>query len=654
MKRWQISSTTTGNWGAIQVVVTPSGGEPTDVTYLRDVPIASLSWTSTDPFGDATAQMSFDQLTALDDLGVGDLDWLQDWALVDIYLVPDGGGAKTKLWEGMIASYEVSGTGDGSSVSITCIGALYQLDLYVRAPAYEATALPYDDLIRHQFKHEARANLKTKELRIDFPAWWSTTDDNGDNVTGFTTKYSGDWGRPLTGYIQDLLSTMITEGGFQWTLTNEAGRQPVLQLRDRTTVNWTVAAMQPGMEIDATRDLSQTFNVIYGSGTDEAGTEWRNAVITSSRTGYEPLAYDERIHPQADRNPDFLPDLTRIEQYMNFGAGMTQADGTKAAQRILQREREPGWTGTISLKSDPEEGSKFEIKAGDNILVKYFMGSGEDGMMFHIASAEVDYEGGTISLTVDTRGRDLLTLEQALQRYRESKNPARLLRINRESQNFDDVKSPWDYSAGSGFIPPGSTGFDFEDYLYPWEDMVAATPPKQDPSKYVHVRASSSSAQDRWTFLEIPASTRANIASSQFICVDEDGNLKKIPFHVSIYTYEVSYYMMPMDPDTGIRTAFTANAFRVPTADNGVQDIESGPVEALVVGWGDGDQKAGYWPGLESESDPVSGMLRDDGTWFFEQDPTLGPGPTLWVAFYCDQQDEDVYFLGRLYKSTED
>lgn len=656
VERWQPLTVTKGDLGRLRLRIKPPGGRIQDVTFFRGVPAEIVSFSSTDPFGDATAQIRFPQLSPLDDFGSGELRWLKDWSDVDIVYVDDA-NVRHVIWEGLVTSIEIDGGADDSSVTLTCIGALYQIDFYVAQPKYYPRPLRHEDLIKVQMQPGHRTHLRTGNFKHTFPSWWTVKDQN-QNVTGYTTRFSGDWGRCLTGFVQDLLAVMQYEDGSQWTLLKDVGRVPHLQLRDTHTIHWTASVMSPGVEVGLTRDLSQVINVVYGEGIDSGGTTWRNAVIRGhgEKTDYHPLSYDSQVHPHK-RNPDFSNDLLRIETHINFGEGYDFETGVDIANRRIQREREPGWAGTVTLSLDPEEGSRFLMKAGQNILLKHFRGTGEDGILFHISECEIDPLGGSVTLKVDTRFRDLLTLEEALMRNNDAKTPSRLLRINRKSQVFDDTKIPWDYSVGSGFIPTKAHTLPWgtEKPLYPWVSWTKKYPPKKHQYAYVAVDATNKDVKKRWAFTTIYAASKGYIRMSEFVAVNENGDPVNVPFHVSIYTgASTSYEVMPRDPVTGERHPFWPGAFQ-PVSET----VEDNVPDLLAVGWGDGDQKAGYWPKLESEAAPPTGRLKEEGQWWFEHDAVISPEPILVVAFYVDNDDVPaghtgpIYFMGRLWKAVD-
>jgi len=141
-----------------------------------------------------------------------------------------------------------------------------------------------------------------------------------------------------------------------------------------------------------------------------------------------------------------------------------------------------------------------------SVRVKNLLGSGEEGIVFHINEAVCNPEDGTVSCKIDTKFRDLLTFEEAVARNRDPLLPSRLLQINRRSVMIEDQLAPWDYGAGSGFLPRKSTGW-FRDKaagdLFPWPKQALKYQPGAYPEYYVQVNANSSLRAERWTIVPV-------------------------------------------------------------------------------------------------------------------------------------------------------
>ena len=777
-------------WGRLQLVV-----NDVDVTFFRDIPTRIVSWSSGDPFDDANAVITFPQISTYETVGEGDLEWLEGHALVDINLVTPEGEIKT-LWEGMIASIEEDVTSDTSAVTVQCIGALYQLDYYVRAPKNlgEDQARPYEQAIGDEFypPNEFREALRTSAMVIEYPA--------GMDQTGWETRYSGTWEKTLTGYIQRLLADMVHNPLFEelieegvdpenalfevvldpdyppfpwgnsypsatlngtfrfefrdrltpripydgnagavkaafealptvdevtvtgsgtsgspwrieftgskvrhrwqpvirlihsdlrhnhgttrvtrlqrgsrgqeplidsddyegsWTLLKNTGRQPVLKQRDETNVHWHVGAGAPGVEHSLQSDYSQAPNVIFGEGTDESATTWRNSTVLMDRdtgeteTNYYPLAWDERTWPArkgvseagepTDPPPaEYSPENVRVEHMQRYGSGVSLLDAFRSSQQQLEKEKDPGWFGRITLNSDPEEGSRFEVKAGENIRLRYFRGhvprdeddldppEDEQGIVLHVAKVQCDFESGSVELTVDSKFRDLATLAGLIERLKsERKDPAKTLMANRSSGTTDDTKFPWDYAAGSGSLP--------KDAFATRVSTMPVGSPNANPNFFVYVNGANGDPWKRWTIEPMVAAGKGSVSRAEVRAYTAGGAPLAIPFHVGVYSMYVTELSMPKYP-------FEEGAWLQPAES---KDALTGYDPFAVVLWGQGGQRAGYWPGLESEGNPVTGILIDEGTWQFQ----VPEGENvLWVAIYAEV---NAYFQGRFFHGVQ-
>lgn len=604
-----------------------------------------------------------------------------------------------KVFEGFIASIAAASSG---GLSVQCQGALLQADHYKAKPFYPPNPQTLESLIMAVFDNTARPNLRTQPPMIVWPTGWSlrapaftgtsnTFDPNvspGTLWTGYTTRNTGSWDASLTSFVQNLLAVMLVKpgsgvpAGDQWTLRQarygdvvqglqSSGRQPYLCVRSRDTApSFVLWAGAPGVEVDMTRDGTQKEDVIYGTGTDVAGTTWRNAVIAAdgSRTDYLPLAYERDSYPTAG-NPLYHPTKMMRESYIQFGTGFAQTDATSSAEQMIARDSDPGWSGTITLSVDPSETlSRWQIFAGMTMRLLGFMGSGAGGWAFHIASVEADPNSGTVTLTVDTRYRDLLTLNEAIARTRDPLTPAKLLQLNMNSVTIEDIQAPWDYSAGSGYVPKAALALYANkptSSLFPYSAWVKANPPVAHPSWYVTVKASASQSKDRWTGpVPILMAEKGTIRRSEFFCVDKNGNLLPIQYSISLYYASgVNYSFMPTNGNNNY-SPFIPGAFESIDPTTGQPWAKPGlaPDQSLVIGWGNYDQPAGYWPGLYSAGAKATGLLVDESTWNWDcsanepnYDHLAKAGKeaasviTLYLMAYAEYT-ETVYIGGRLYR----
>lgn len=633
-----------------------------------------------------------------------------DFALVAPYRLRDADGRPTtqhavKVWEGFIAS--IAPQADG--IQVQCQGALFQIDRYLAKPLYPARPWPLESLIEDQFTHVARPQLRTAPMLISWPAGWgrivpaydaanadtyAPVATPGSRWTGYTSRQTGSWDHALTGFIQDQLSVMITRPGDgvavgnQWTvgqiLANEGnpGRQPVMRVRDRFAApDFAMWLGTPGLDAQLTGDSTQSENVIYGSGTDVHGTLWRNAVIAAdgSRTDYLPLAASRDVYPYVN-NPALVPGGFVSEAMTKFGTGFSQPDATDVARQSLARDADPGWTGNVTLSTDPSTTlSRWQVRAGMTFLLKGFMGSGEAGVALHVSAVAANPEAGTVELTVDSRYRDLLTVQEAAERTRDPLTPVKMLQVNRASVMIPDVQAPWDYTAGSGYVPTPSKAFqDFAPVAegFPHEDWATKHAPTRYDTWYVKCDAGSPYRANRWAGpIPVLTSEKGDILRTEFACYDQYGQLLKIPFHVSFYYLPVGPSAMPRD--NGGPSAFIDNAFESidpatgqpwPVTAGGADNYLA-PPDSFIVGWGNRQggvyNRAGFSPGSEADGDYPTGLLVDGSTWSYDNtgNREYKPNPiqagykqsaaaiTIHAMIYAEYE-ESVYFMGRLYRAN--
>lgn len=181
-----------------------------------------------------------------------------------------------------------------------------------------------------------------------------------------------------------------------------------------------------------------------------------------------PLTYDYRVQQSlyaADGtvlgpNPAYTPTILRVEKDINYGSGISKAVGTQAAKDEYNRTRGeggayPGWVGSVTLRVDPNQGSRWLIREADVLRVQSFQGGTKD---LHIAAVDARPSDGpgSVTLTVDELARDLPTVAAILAQDEESKDdPLRLPgRRARQSQITPDAVEPFDGESSAGRIPP--------------------------------------------------------------------------------------------------------------------------------------------------------------------------------------------------------
>lgn len=149
-------------------------------------------------------------------------------------------------------------------------------------------------------------------------------------------------------------------------------------------------------------------------------------------------------------NPAYDPNVERRESDdIDFGTGVTKAEAIAEAEKMLARNAHPGWVGTITLRGDPWEGSRWFMFEGQNVLLHGHRGG---DVLLHIVARNLDPETGQVTLTVDSKARDALTVREIRERNAESRiDPARKPgNANRRSRLDQDILNPFDGESGAG------------------------------------------------------------------------------------------------------------------------------------------------------------------------------------------------------------
>ena len=699
----------TGDGGYFRIFATPPGGKRTEITMFRDVPTTINSFSSTDPFGDATASMTFPAITGFDRPGYGDMHWYVPWANVDIRYYHADGTLSNWAWEGMFASEDIS-----------LKGALYQADNYQAAPWFPQYPIPYELLIKEALDPKKNPSLRTAPLRIEFPDDWNITVpkfnnyeflwflrpygvSTGQKWTGLTTRNTGGWEPLLTGFIQTLLSVMYTEDS-QWTISKRTGRVPVLHVRPHLSRpgpdTYQVSFGSPGVKVALSRDFTQSANVVYVQGSDLNGTVYSGQHVSpdGQRTSYEPYASLPYVHPNETSNARLNRNIVRKESRLQLPAGMDQDAARDTAAAHLRRFADPGYTGSITLTSDPMTGdglirSRYLIKGGAQIVVNNLRGA---SLLLHISEASVSMQDGAVTRSVDSKFRDALTVAEVKARTRDALDPVRLLQVGKFSTTVQDLILPWSYSEGSGVIPSGgehdATPF-FVDRLgetsrFPWTDFTTKYPPRRYPKYYIKVNPHNSNADKNWGNLDrdgiargfpIRMSQGGGIRLLQLAAYDENGNVVPVRFHFSIYNNSgVTSRDMPRitrSTASGIKDYKEGQAY--PFYQDAFERLNNNGTETtnplrtlhdtagLVVGWGNYYEEAGYFPGKFSAGGKKTGLLVDESPWSF--DTTMDPDfdkysvrntreatttGRLYGMIYADYHGKKpIYFMGRMWRT---
>jgi|GEM_PF-6743626 len=705
-----------GYWRVLVYPYGTRGSTPLDVTFVRGAPTLVDSLGTSDPFGPTTAALTFTAITVLDRLGAGDIAWCGPETDVDIcWFLPDQ-EEPVYRWEGYFASFEQSSSGAESSLSVTCRGAMFQVDNWLAKPEYVYQPIPYEVAIARTFAQVADSRLAA--LSVEWPDWWAKkfalTDytnqplylrpvgvEDGANWSGYLTRSTGSFDPGLTSYIQGLLANMHTEFG-QFTVMLDQGRRPVLRHRNRTNKpdenTLVIDALQPGVTLGFSRDFTQQLNVVYGQGKSINGSTFSGMKVSAdgTRIQYEPYAYRREVYP-TDMNDWYDRSIMRKEVSLSFFEGVSEAEARQISRSHLQRFADPGATGSISLSTDALTTTGYLpwylIRAGMTVQVKGLFGIPE-GVFFHVTEATVGQD--SVELTVDSKFRDQLTVQEVRMRTRDSLAPIRLLTVGQYKPNIPDMLFPWSYSDGSGFMPkaakdlfsgmPSSVG-------YPWTDWTRQRPPS-DPkwsSCYVRIGPASDNADENWAsarqslsdFQPIPIrmSQSGEASLVQVAAFDRNGNILKVPFHVSFYkTNGTSYTSMPMltmdeaaqfpPYKAGQHYPFFKQAWEEFTPEGqkvNTETVQAVPTAQLLAGYGNFYEKAGFWPSSSAvPSAEPTGLFSDSSGFSWDlTDAVYGVDPQrsqqenladpnradIQAMIYCDAQGtQEVFFLARIFR----
>ena len=682
---WLPTSVTEADWGNFQVVC-----NGVDVTYFRGFPVVIESYELHEPFGCGTATITFPGITPHDAVGTGDTSWLIGGYNIAILK----GGDSMPIWEGFIGNQVGTYSADRAGYTVDCTGEIWMAETVGHQPrTYMAPGIDAGSMVA------VALNLVPHRRILGM----------AQTITGIKTTQRGSSDTSVIGYVQELLASMCTAGGDQWTVKRTGSRrQYAVALKDRATVTWSVQTGQPGVEINLHLDSTTATNRIFGRGVAPNGYAWAGWVYpktgieaapsypygspsttidigdndagTASGTGvtdwqtrmaslgykvtidgtYDaadataaravqaakgltvdgitgpqtwaatfdvgangasldgayraPLAALSSVTPlltQADgsfggANPTDNTNLIVVDRDTDFGDGVTKAEAIRSAQAELARSANPGWVGEVVLRADPAELSKWDIREGSNGTIKGWAGR---DVLVHVASVKGDPpkgdSTGSVTLLVDERARDLMTLSSILRRDRDAaRNPAMLPpRKQRRSQLRADSVVEYDGESSGGIVPKHA--------LY----------------------------GGLWTVIRIP--------------VSQAGKVAKVTYQT---TGPASPFVLAFFGDA-VRPADLVKYVGNPLAigsDYGPFDLHADQLATLgfIEAIGGPGMACGYDPGYQTSphtgrTTPVTGKLISSGSWTYQS----ARPPWLWVAEYSPNS---CFISGRIFPAPVD
>jgi hypothetical protein len=202
-------------------------------------------------------------------------------------------------------------------------------------------------------------------------------------------------------------------------------------------------------------------------------------------------------------------------------------------------------------------------------------------------------------------------------------------------------------------------------------DPVDNTPDRH-PENFLFIPADDNYL-NRWKFGTVELGAKGQIRLSQIAAYKADGSLAPCEMHVSLYANPVASYLnMPHDDTQPYPYwPFNPQCFQPVDKVTGLPPLDPAVItdDSLIMGWGNGDQKGGYSPGVMSLGHNPTGMIIDENTWnwdftnrpdwqAYSYDKSIGKvGGNAWstivmayVAVYVDC-DVDVYVQARFFKA---
>ena len=394
----------------------------------------------------------------------------------------------------------------------------------------------------------------------------------GDNQVGL---------QPFTNWMRQCGYPMVSQNSY--LATSLFG---INQCLDQVLIeNWQVMA---GLEVTGLIDVN-TWDTAFAVGTNTGAI---------SNVWYAPLAELPSVEPYTyspsgafvGDNVFYNPTVPRIERYEAMGSQVSKAQGILSATIELSHIEAPTWNGTITLTADPQEGSRFSIVAGQNILLRYFHGR---DVLFHISDVQVDWPNLSVQLTGSAQALDLITLAAIYARDSQAHGVSRQARPSLVNLNISSNTTTFDSESSAGLIPP------------------------------------TACVGGSWTVIKMGASQSGQIAG-----VNLATTAAETPFAVGVFSGPIAASTLagifgpagPLVADASGNNPW--NDFAV-TGANGQPGLDSW---GLLYGAGGPGGPCGYYPSDPNGTQTLSGVYVDGQTWPYCSAP--GYSPWLWVAVW--------------------
>lgn len=228
-----------------------------DCTYLRGSQTGIGVDHRESPFGDVSLTIDLPQITPQDVPGSGGLSWLHPEARVELNLVH--GATMDRLWCGHLVSDNGGNDATAPRTAWTASGTLWQASTSIHKVP---TLMPPADI------GTIIARSLNRVLGRIYPVLPLAH-------TGIMTTERGSSSDSELSYVQSLLAKAWTSST-QWTVGKVHGssRTYTLRTKDLTSTDWTVTTGARGIDVQLSRDMTSTANVIYGRGIAPNGYSW--------------------------------------------------------------------------------------------------------------------------------------------------------------------------------------------------------------------------------------------------------------------------------------------------------------------------------------------------------------------------------------------
>lgn len=253
-------------WGRIRVTI-----DDVDVTYWRDAPTVVADSQLVDPYGYATLDLTFPQLTELEDRAEV-APWLRDGAVVKVERVVNDVLQEDEYppFEGLIDSIS-----QFWPTQVTCSG---------KVSGRWATRLHQPHVVNHGPRDGGRIVDHCIDNRSH---WWRFHTAE----VGIELRWNGSRNMTTLGAVDDALSRLVDDDGTTWTILPDPalGHKDIrLQPRQLSAGDFTVHAGAHGVKAKPREDRVDKVNTIYGEGVAPSGERWRNAKYPNLPPHYAP------------------------------------------------------------------------------------------------------------------------------------------------------------------------------------------------------------------------------------------------------------------------------------------------------------------------------------------------------------------------------